>query len=204
MTKKLTWIALEGNIGSGKTTAAKALAMHLGGTLMLEDFEDNPYLEQFYQQKKIPLLKLETHFLVERYYQIRATLERSTTGILISDYNFLKCLVFARVNLPAHELPAFETLFKFLHEQLPQPDITVYLKLEISDLINQIAARGRIMEHAIDFVYLEQINKAYDNNLLNLEKGQSVKIIDGKPLFKLPMESLSMRLMEQLKAVETK
>jgi deoxyadenosine/deoxycytidine kinase len=204
MNKKLKWIVLEGNIGAGKTTAAKALAEHLDGVLMLEHFEDNPYLEKFYRGEKISLLKLETHFLIERYYQIRHFFEEYSNELIISDYHFLKCLVFASVNLPQQDLRSFKTIFDYLLQNLPKPDLTIFLKMELADLQCQIELRGRGMEEGLSVDYLSQVQFAYQDELLrsNFDK-KSLLVFDGKSLMGKTNEVIASSLLKQIKTFET-
>ena len=160
---KYRTIAIEGNIGSGKTTLAKLLAQKLGATIELETFENNPFLAKFYQQPERYALPVELFFLTDRYAQLQKTsLSENGKGICISDYTLVKSLVFARVTLKDDELMVYERVFKITYPSIPQPDLIIFLQNTPDNLLHRIQERGRPYEKAIEADYLEKIDQSYE------------------------------------------
>ncbi len=153
---------MEGNIGAGKTTLAKALAEDLDGRLLLESFENNPFLELFYREKERYAFQVEMFFLAERYHQLSKNLlgdifQQHT----ISDYLFAKSAIFSGVNLNGSEHELFLNLFRIMDRFMPRPDILIYLHLPLDKVQAQIKERGREYEQSIPVSYLEEIESAY-------------------------------------------
>jgi deoxyguanosine kinase len=153
---------VEGNIGAGKTTLAKALAEDLDGRLLLESFENNPFLELFYREKERYAFQVEMFFLAERYHQLSKNLlgdifQQHT----ISDYLFAKSAIFSGVNLNGSEHELFLNLFRIMDRFMPRPDILIYLHLPLDKVQAQIKERGREYEQSIPVSYLEEIESAY-------------------------------------------
>lgn len=162
-TLKYSYIAVEGNIGAGKTTLSEMLAKEHNYRLILEQFTDNPFLPLFYENPERYAFQVELFFMTERYKQLQ---EYYTTQDLfqqntIADYFFLKTLLFANSNLLAEEKRLFQQLFHTLNARFPNPEILVYLHRPIPELKSYIQKRGRSMEETIDPVYLEKVQKAY-------------------------------------------
>ncbi|MCH8554865.1 MAG: deoxynucleoside kinase [Schleiferiaceae bacterium] len=196
--KKVKHIAIEGNIGSGKTTTAKALAAHLGAHLYLESFEDNPHLEKFYKSETINPLKMEAHFLMERYFQIAEEMEKGA-GLTISDYCFEKCLVFSEVNLDGNNKTIYQGLWQVLTDYLPQPDVIVYLAMEVPQLVKNIRKRGREMEMGLTASYLRLLQDSYGKQLSVGENSNSDLIImDGSMLLGLSNKEIAEKLVVEL------
>lgn len=158
-------IAIEGNIGAGKTTLADQLAVALNGTLLLERFEENPYLEDFYAEAPDINLKLELFFLEDRYRQLSAM---DTSELVISDFTLHKSLVFAEVNLSEGELEEYRRAYRNIARQIPKPDIVVFLDKPVTTLQQQIKQRGRSYEQQIPDSYLQQVARSYDTHLDDL------------------------------------
>jgi deoxyguanosine kinase len=157
------FIAIEGNIGAGKTTLAHMLARHFNARLILEQFADNPFLPKFYENPAQNAFPLELFFMAERYKQLKelvyiADLFQSVT---IADYLFTKCLLFAKVNLPEQEFRLYQNFFDILQSQIVQPDILVYLHAPVSKLQSNIRKRNRPYEQGIPDNYLFSIQEAY-------------------------------------------
>jgi deoxyguanosine kinase len=157
------FIAIEGNIGAGKTTLAHMLARHFNARLILEQFADNPFLSKFYENPDQYAFPLELFFMAERYKQLKdlvytADLFQSVT---ISDYLFTKCLLFAKINLPDQEFRLYQNFFEILQSQVVQPDILVYLHAPVSKLQTNIRKRNRPYEQGIPDNYLFRIQEAY-------------------------------------------
>lgn len=157
------FIAIEGNIGAGKTTLAHMLARHFNARLILEQFADNPFLSKFYENPSQYAFPLELFFMAERYKQLKdwvytADLFQSVT---ISDYLFTKCLLFAKVNLPEQEFRLYQKFFEILQSQVVQPDILIYLHAPVSKLQTNIRKRNRSYEQGMPDNYLFRIQEAY-------------------------------------------
>ncbi|MBS1666566.1 MAG: deoxynucleoside kinase [Bacteroidetes bacterium] len=159
------YIAIEGNIGAGKTTLAHLLAKHYNARLILEQFADNPFLSKFYDNPKQFAFPLELFFMAERYKQLKELVHTKDLfqSITVSDYLFTKCLLFAKVNLPAEEFLLYQKLFDIIYQQLVQPDILIYLHAPVSRLQANIKKRNRIYEQSIKDEYLFDIQEAYTN-----------------------------------------
>jgi len=163
MQNKHKYIAIEGNIGAGKTTLSKMLASEWDYRLVLEQFTDNPFLPLFYENPERYAFQVELFFMTERYKQLQAQFanqdifQQST----IADYFFLKTLLFAKKNLLAEEYRLFQSLFQTLNARFPKPDLLVYLHRPISALQAYIQQRGRPMEQQIETAYLEKVQAAY-------------------------------------------
>jgi deoxyguanosine kinase len=157
------FIAIEGNIGAGKTTLAHMLARHFNARLILEQFADNPFLPKFYENPGQYAFPLELFFMAERYKQLKdlvytADLFQSVT---IADYLFTKCLLFAKINLPEQEFRLYQNFFDILQSQIVQPDILIYLHASVSKLQSNIRKRNRPYEQAIPDNYLFSIQETY-------------------------------------------
>ena len=175
--KKIFFIAIEGNIGAGKTTLAKILAKELNASLLLEKFEENPHLEKFYKNPKLYALPVELWFLTERYDQIISFFKKNKSKTTISDYNISKCLIFAKTNLQIEEFRIYKKFFEIINPLLPQPNLLIYLHKDIAQLKENIRKRGRDYEKKISWNYLNQIQKGYETYLKQRAK-KDVLILD--------------------------
>jgi deoxyguanosine kinase len=157
------YIAIEGNIGAGKTSLATRLAEETGSTLMWEEFADNPFLPKFYADPVRYAFPLELSFLSERFTQLKRELlsrDLFSPGI-VADYFISKSNIFAKNNLEGDELELFQKVFNMIEPTIPQPDVLVYLYLEVDKLQRNIRKRGRPYEQDITDDYLEKIQKQY-------------------------------------------
>lgn len=178
------FIAIEGNIGTGKTTLCKLLQKESGAELILEQFTDNPFLENFYGNPERFGLQVELFFLSERYKQLKDHEVRSTLfsdRLFISDYIFIKSLLFASRNLKGNELNLYHRIFEALHTHLPKPDIIFYIHRTPEELLQLISERNRPYEQDIKSSYLERIQGAYLDYFKSLAD-IPVVIIDGAGL----------------------
>ena len=155
-------IAIEGNIGSGKTTLASMLARDFKLRLILEEFEKNPFLPQFYESPENNAFALELFFMAERYHQFK-NLSRQDIfqPQIISDYFFVKSKLFAQNNLQYDEMQLFNRLFDIMFTSLSKPDLLVYLHSDIKRLQKNIKQRGRDFEQDISDMYLQNIQGKY-------------------------------------------
>lgn len=157
------FIAIEGNIGAGKTTLCHQLAERFGCALILEQFTDNPFLPPFYEQPERYAFPVELFFMTERHKQLlehfsQPDLFRSFT---VADYFFVKTLLFAKNNLSEEEFRLFQRLFQVLNATFPKPDLLLYLHRPVEVLLRQIKKRGRNIEQNISGAYLAEIQEAY-------------------------------------------
>ena len=151
-------IAIEGNIGSGKTTLARMLAADYNVRLILEKFADNPFLPKFYKEPEKNAFPLELFFMAERYHQLKSNKEQDLfQPQKISDYFFVKSKLFAQNNLKDDERQLFNRFFEIIFSSLPSPDLVVYLYSSIERLRKNIIKRGRDFEQDISDKYLENI-----------------------------------------------
>lgn len=157
------YICIEGNIGAGKSTLAKALTKKLKASFVPEQFEQSLILPLFYKEPKKYAYILELEFLFSRFKQLQSLNFNNT--VIISDYCFKKCLWFAKNNLTKKEFSQFKLLFNELENLLPKPDLIIYLNPTIENLITNIKKRGREFESAITRKYLKNINNIYKANL---------------------------------------
>ncbi|MFO7615114.1 MAG: deoxynucleoside kinase [Bacteroidales bacterium] len=180
---KYNFIAIEGNIGAGKTTLARRLAEEYDAKLILERFEDNSFLPKFYQQPDIYAFPLEMSFLADRYQQLKDKLmmQELFKTFTVSDYLIDKSLIFARNNLKVDEFNLYARLFHIISAFLPRPDLLIYLYLDIPHLQKNIRNRGRDYEKLIRPEYLEKIQAGYLNHFRSLT-GIPILIIDTNHL----------------------
>ncbi len=160
---KYNYIAIEGNIGAGKTTLAKKIAQQYNGKLILEQFENNPFLARFYQNQERYAFPVELSFLAERYQQLRTELpsQELFSSFTISDYFLNKSVIFARKTLNEDEYQLFFKLFDIMNTNLPKPDLLVHLYVTTKRLQTNIKKRGRDYEQKIADEYLENIQSSY-------------------------------------------
>ncbi len=156
------YIAIEGNIGSGKTTLARMLSVDCNMKLILEEFSENPFLPKFYKQPDKNAFPLELFFMAERYHQLKNLKGQDLfQPQLISDYFFVKSKLFAKNNLKNDEVQLFNRLFDIMFSSISKPDLVVYLYAEISRLQKNIKKRGRDFEQNISNYYLQNIQEIY-------------------------------------------
>jgi deoxyadenosine/deoxycytidine kinase len=160
---KYKYIAIEGNIGAGKTTLAHMLSKKLNARLVLEEFADNPFLEKFYENPSQYAFPVELFFMAERFKQLKDFVNQQDLfhSITVSDYLFSKCLLFAKVNLPDDEFKLYQKLFEIMHPQIIQPDILIYLHASVTKLQENIKKRNRSYELNIKNDYLFNIQETY-------------------------------------------
>ena len=160
---KYHFIAIEENIGAGKTTLAHLLSRKLNARLILEQFGDNPFLPKFYENPKQYAFPLELFFMAERFKQLKDMLQTKDMfqNVTIADYLFSKCLLFAKVNLPEDEFRLYQKLFDILQQQTVFPDILIYLHSPVHKLQQNIKKRNRGYEQNIPNEYLFNIQETY-------------------------------------------
>ena len=149
------FICFEGNIGAGKTSLAKRISKDINGSLILEEFSSNPFLEKFYKEPNKYAFQSELFFMIQRYHQLSKIKQRDFfSGITVSDYFFIKSKLFAQNNLIDDELLLFNQLFDLMCSSLINPSLLVYLDVDIDCLQRNIRKRGRLFEQKITNKYL--------------------------------------------------
>src|SRR5262245_11797268 len=161
--RDIRYIAIEGVIGVGKTTLAKLLAERLGAELVLEEVEENPFLHEFYHDRARWAFQTQMHFLFSRYQQQRGLRQLDLfVQRLVSDYLFQKDRIFAGLNLTDRELLLYEKIVSHIEEEIPKPDVVVYLQASTETLLGRIKERGRPFEKEMEREYLRALNEAYN------------------------------------------
>jgi deoxyadenosine/deoxycytidine kinase len=157
------FIAVEGNIGVGKTTLSRMIAQHYNSRLILEEFVDNNFLPKFYNNPERFAFPLELSFLADRYKQLKNLINNQDLfqDSIVSDYLFIKSKLFAKINLKEEEYDLFQRLFDIIQLQLPEPDLLIFLDAPIPKLQENIQNRGRAFEMDIEDTYLSKVNKVY-------------------------------------------
>ncbi|WP_411895716.1 2-amino-4-hydroxy-6-hydroxymethyldihydropteridine diphosphokinase [Winogradskyella sp. A2] len=173
------FIAIEGNIGAGKTSLATKISDDFNAKLILERFADNPFLPKFYKEPERYAFTLEMSFLADRYQQISDDLSQLDLfkDFMVSDYDVHKSLIFSKVTLPEDEFRLYRKLFYQVYKDIARPDLYVYLYQNTERLQENIKKRGRKYEKEIQDEYLEKINSGYLSFLRN-QTELNVKIID--------------------------
>ncbi|MFZ1288647.1 MAG: deoxynucleoside kinase [Melioribacteraceae bacterium] len=157
-------MAIEGVIGAGKTALSKKLAEKLSAKLVLEEFENNPFLEKFYDDRKRYAFQTQMFFLINRFkQQEQFNQEDLFTEYLVSDYFFDKDQIFAYLNLSGEELKLYESVFPLLKRNLRQIDLVIFLQASVDRLIYNIKKRGRSVEKNLTRTYIRELSEAYNN-----------------------------------------
>ena len=178
------YIAIEGVIGVGKTTLARLLQPAFDADLLLEVFEESPFLSDFYSDRERYAFQTQIFFLLSRYHQQR----RGVTAILeagkslLSDYTFAKDSLFARINLKGDELDMYFKVHEALAEKIVLPDLLVYLRADTDVLMQRIASRDRSYERNMERGYIEELNLAYEEFFSRPYDDTPVLTIDTSPL----------------------
>ncbi len=158
------YIAIEGGIGVGKTTLARLLQPLFQAELLLEKFEENPFLASFYSDRARYAFQTQVFFLLSRYrQQSRAAPSALAHGSLVSDYTFAKDKLFADLNLGGDELEMYRRVYAILDKNIPRPDLVVYLRADTDVLLKRIALRDRSYERDMDRDYIDRLRQAYEN-----------------------------------------
>ena len=178
------YIAIEGVIGVGKTTLARLLRPMLEAEILLEIFEENPFLSDFYADRARYAFQTQIFFLLSRYHQQRRTVPDLLAAgkSLITDYTFAKDALFARINLKGDELEMYYKVHEALGEKIPKPDLIVYLRADTEALMQRIASRDRPYERNMERDYIDLLNRAYEEFFSKPYDGPPVLSIDTNPL----------------------
>jgi deoxyadenosine/deoxycytidine kinase len=174
----ISYIAIEGVIGAGKTSVAAKLSERLNAKLILENFEDNPFLEKFYSNPAAYAFRTQMFFLLERYSQLQELHQKELfQNYIISDYIFEKDKIFAYLNLSDDELKIYEQIVQALDRNVVMPDLVVYLQSSVDRLMRNIQLRSRDIEKEMTRDYIENLNDAY-NYFFSRYKNSKVMIVN--------------------------
>ena len=198
------YVAIEGVIGVGKTTLARLLQPAFQAALVLEVFEENPFLSDFYADRQRYAFQTQIFFLLSRYYQQRRSVpELLKQGeSLITDYTFAKDALFARINLNGDELEMYYRVHDALAEKIPLPNLIVYLRADTEVLMQRIASRDRPYERNMELNYIDQLNQAYDSFFI---ENQARNVTGNVTVLTLDTNELDyIRRVEDLKWVENR
>jgi len=193
------YIAIEGVIGVGKTTLARLLQPRFEAELLLEIFEENPFLSDFYADRARYAFQTQIFFLLSRYRQQHSTVPEilSDGKSLLADYTFTKDALFAGINLEGDELEMYHKVHEALGEKIPKPDLLVYLQASTDMLMQRIAFRDRPYERQMERSYIDELNHAYENFFS--------KPYDSVPVLKIDTNSLNIvQIPEHLTQVENR
>ena len=160
--KNLYYIAIEGPIGVGKTSLANLMSKELGAKLVLEEFEENPFLPDFYQDPERYSFQTQLFFLLQRYRQQQDLRQVDMfQNLLVTDYMFVKDRLFASLNLNEKEMELYDTVANLLERNIIKPDLVIYLQAETDTLMKNIEHRGRQMESDITYDYIDALSQVY-------------------------------------------
>jgi len=193
------YVAIEGVIGVGKTTLARLLQSSFDAEILLEVFEENPFLSDFYSDRERYAFQTQIFFLLSRYHQQRRTVHEivATGKNLFADYTFAKDALFAQINLKGDELDMYYKVHEALAEKIQKPDLLVYLQATTDTLMQRIALRDRPYERQMERSYINDLNNAYEeffskpldrtpvliidsNNLNVIQKPEDLKLVEQR------------------------
>ena len=175
--RKLFYIAVEGPIGVGKTSLANLISKELGARLVLEQFEENPFLPEFYKDPERYSFQTQLFFLLQRYRQQQELKQVDMfQNLLITDYLFVKDRLFASLNLNEKEMHLYDTVANLLEKNIIRPDLVIYLQADTDTLMNNIARRGREMEEDISKDYIDALGQVYTEYFFRYQDSPLVSI----------------------------
>ena len=183
LTEKYNYIAIEGNIGAGKTSLAKLMSDEFNAKVVLERFADNAFLPKFYNDKERFAFPLEMSFLADRYQQLIDDLAQFDLfkNLIVSDYYIFKSLIFAQVTLQKEEYTLYRKIFDIMYREISKPDLYIYLYQNTNRLLDNIKKRGRDYEQNIEAGYLQKIHDGY-SGFIKTEQHLNTLIIDVSEL----------------------
>lgn len=183
ITEKYNYIAIEGNIGAGKTSLSNMISEDFNAKLILERFAENPFLPKFYKDKERFAFPLEMSFLADRYHQLSDDLAQLDLfkNFVISDYYIFKSLIFAQITLQKDEYVLYRKMFDLMYKEITKPDLYVYLYQNTERLLENIKKRGRDYEQNIEAEYLQKIHEGY-RNFIQTQQNLNCVVIDVSEL----------------------
>jgi deoxyguanosine kinase len=179
ISEKYNYIAIEGNIGAGKTSLSKIMSDEFNAKIILERFAENPFLPKFYEDKERFAFPLEMSFLADRYQQLSDDLAQLDLfkNLIVSDYYIFKSLIFAQITLQKEEYLLYRKMFNLMYKEITKPDLYVYLYQNTERLLENIKNRGREYEQNIEAEYLQKIHDGY-KNFISTQQDLNILIID--------------------------
>ncbi|NHN26327.1 2-amino-4-hydroxy-6-hydroxymethyldihydropteridine diphosphokinase [Flavobacterium jejuense] len=198
--QQYNYIAIEGNIGAGKTTLATKISEDCNAKLVLERFADNPFLPKFYKDQNRYAFPLEMSFLADRYQQLTDDLAQFDLfkDFIVADYHIFKSLIFAKVTLHEDEFRLYKTMFDIIHRETSKPDLYIYLYQNTERLLANIKKRGRSYEQEIPAEYLEKINRGY-LDYIKTQTDLNVLVVDVSDLDFVKKQEDYVLLLEKIK-----
>jgi len=194
-----TYIVVEGPIGAGKTTLVNKFAEHFDANTVLEVFEENPFLADFYEDSEEYAFQTEMFFLLSRYRQQESFAQENLFSRLsVSDYLFVKSRLFASLTLDDHELKLYDRMYEILKEQVPKPDVVVYLQAPLNELLDRIDERGRPYEQDMDPGYLDRLRSLYRNFFDHYDEAPLIEVDTTKVDFSEDDEAVEL-LMDRIR-----
>ena len=183
ISEKYNYIAIEGNIGAGKTSLSKMMSDEFNAKIILERFADNPFLPKFYEDKERFAFPLEMSFLADRYQQLSDDLAQLDLfkNFIVSDYYIFKSLIFAQITLHKDEYALYRRMFDLMYKEITKPDLYVYLYQNTDRLLANIKNRGRDYEQNIEASYLQKIHDGY-KSFISTQQDLNTLIIDVSEL----------------------
>lgn len=190
---------MEGPIGVGKTTLARRIAASYGGALMLEQPDDNPFLERFYKSPDQFALQTQLYFLFQRVKQLKALRQGDLfTPIRVADFMLEKDPLFAELTLDEEELYLYHQVYQNLATEVPEPDLVIYLQASVDVLVSRIRKRGVLFERNMERDYLQQLSDSYTRYFLGYHRSpllmvnaENLNFLDNDDHFALLMEEIS-------------
>jgi 2-amino-4-hydroxy-6-hydroxymethyldihydropteridine diphosphokinase len=183
ISEKYNYIAIEGNIGAGKTSLSKLMSDEFNAKIVLERFADNPFLPKFYEDKERFAFPLEMSFLADRYQQLSDDLAQLDLfkNFVVSDYYIFKSLIFAQITLQKEEYLLYRKMFDLMYKEITKPDLYVYLYQNTTRLLENIKKRGRDYEQNIEASYLQKIHDGY-KSFIRTQQNLNTLVIDVSEL----------------------
>ncbi len=196
--KSARYIAIEGPIGVGKTSLARLIGEALNGEVTYEQVEENPFLKDFYADRKKYSFQTQLYFLLSRYRQQQELSQCDLfTRTIITDYIFAKDRIFAYINLDENEIDLYEQIYQQFDARLPKPDLVIFLQATAEVLQERVSIRDREYEKDIDFEYLEKLRQAYnefffhyDETPLLVINSSEIDFVNNKSDFDLLMKEI--------------
>ena len=198
------YIAIEGNIGAGKTSLSTMISQDFNAKLILERFKDNPFLPKFYEDKHRYAFPLEMSFLADRYQQLSDDLAQFDLfkDFVVSDYDVFKSLIFAKITLQEDEYALYDKLFRIMYKEMVKPELYIYLYQNTERLLENIKSRGRDYEQNIQPEYLIEINKSY-LSFIKSRADMNVRIIEISDLDFVNKREDYLYLLEQIDKIQS-